>query len=225
MKPTAVPDPDLLYWLIQSAPRWLWRLAATAHALGIEHIPAAGPFLLLANHQSVMDPLLIQSLCPRPMHAMAKSTQFRVPVIGQIMTHCYGYPVRRFQIDAQAVRITLRRLAHGYPVAIYIEGERTWDGAMQPPRPGTVRVALKAGVPILPCAIAGAYEAWPRWDRLPQRAPICVSYGDPFRLPKLDDRREREAALPAATDRIVNAIMAELHKAESWLETTSDTNR
>lgn len=221
MKPAPVPPPDLLYWLIQGAPRWLWRLVGTASVLGKENIPSTGPFLLIANHQSVMDPLLIQSLCPRPMHAMAKSTQFRTPAIGWIMTHCYGFPVRRFQVDPQAVRVTLRRLAAGYPVAIYIEGERTWDGNLQEPRSGTVRVALKAGAPILPCAIAGAYDVWPRWDRKFQRGHICISFGKPFRLPKLDRRDQREAALPAATATIMEAIRQELKAAETCLETAS----
>jgi 1-acyl-sn-glycerol-3-phosphate acyltransferase len=222
VKPDTVPPPDLLYWLVHGSPRWIWRLFGTAHALGLENIPAEGPFMLIANHQSVMDPMLIQSLCPRPMHAMAKSTQFRVPVIGRIMTHCYGYPVRRFQVDPQAVRITLRRLQQGHPVAIYIEGERTWDGRIQTPRLGTVRLALKAGVPILPTAIAGAYDAWPRWAAKPQRGRISISYGPPLRLPKIDSRTGREKALPAATDTILTAIRRELGRAEHWLESTSD---
>jgi 1-acyl-sn-glycerol-3-phosphate acyltransferase len=224
MKADTVPPPDLLYWLVHGSPRWLWRLFGTAHALGLENIPAEGPFMLISNHQSVMDPMLIQSLCPRPMHAMAKSTQFRVPVIGPIMAHCYGYPVRRFQVDPQAVRITLRRLGQGYPVAIYIEGERTWTGRMQPPRIGTVRVALKAGAPILPTAIAGAYDAWPRWAGKPAPGRICISYGAPFSLPRIDDRREREDALPDATSAILEAINRELERAGKWLESTSGAN-
>ena len=218
MRPDHVPPPDLLYWLVHGSPRWIWRLAGTARALGRANIPGQGPFLLIANHQSAMDPMLIQSLCPRPMHAMAKSIQFRTPVIGRIITHCYGYPVRRFQVDPQAVRITLRRLEQGFPVAIYIEGERSWDGQIQTPRLGTVRIALKAGVPILPCAIAGAYDVWPRWDRKPHRGRICVSFGKPFALPQIDDRREREAALPAATNAILDAIRHELKRANNGLE-------
>jgi 1-acyl-sn-glycerol-3-phosphate acyltransferase len=221
MTPPEVPKPDFLYWLVHGTPRWVWKAVSHAVADGVENIPTAGPFLLVANHQSVMDPMLIQSLCPRPMHAMAKSTQFRVPIIGAIMTHCYGYPVRRYQVDPQSVRWTLRLLAAGHPVAIYIEGERTWDGRLQAPRAGTVRLALKAGVPILPCAIAGAYQAWPRWDRKPQRGRVCISYGQPFILPQLDRRADREAALPDASARIMGAIRAELTRAEMWLESTS----
>lgn len=218
MTSLTIPRPDLLYWLVHGTPRWVWNAVSSAVADGRENIPPDGPFLLISNHQSVMDPMLIQSLCPRPMHAMAKSTQFRVPVIGGIMTHCYAYPVRRYQVDAQAVRWTLRVLGAGHPVAIYIEGERTWDGQLQTPRPGTVRLALKAGVPILPCAIAGAYDVWPRWDRSPRRGRIAIRFGRPFELPQLHVRREREAFLPEATDRIMGAIRAELRAAEAMLQ-------
>jgi 1-acyl-sn-glycerol-3-phosphate acyltransferase len=184
---------------------------------GLDNIPREGPFLLIANHQSVLDPMLVQSLCPRPMHTMAKSTQFTVPVIGRIMSHCYGYPVRRFEVDPQAVRITLRRLRQGHPVSIYIEGERSWDGRLQKPRPGTVRLALKAGVPIIPAAIAGAYDVWPRWDRAVRSGAICVRYGPVFRLPQLDRRADREAILPETSERIMSAIRAELVEADRWV--------
>lgn len=217
MRGLSVPPPDLLYWLVHGTPRWVWRAVSRATADGVEHIPRTGPFLLISNHQSVMDPMLIQSLCPRPMHAMAKSTQFGVPVIGPIMTHCYAYPVRRYQVDPQAVRWSLRLLAAGHPVAIYIEGERTWDGRLQAPRPGTVRLALKAGVPIVPCAVAGAYDVWPRWDARPRRGAIHVRFGEPFLLPKLDHRVDREPVLPEMAERIMSAIRAELDRAETTL--------
>jgi 1-acyl-sn-glycerol-3-phosphate acyltransferase len=137
---------------------------------------------------------------------MAKSTQFASPIFSAVMTRCYAFPVRRFQVDPQAVRTALRRLAAGYPVHIYIEGERTWDGSLRPPRPGTVRLALKAGVPILPCAVDGAYDVWPRWDRRFRTGRVKVAFGKPFRLPQIDDRARREAAVPEAGTRIIREI-------------------
>src|SRR5690606_38543582 len=69
----------------------------------------------------------------------------------------------RFEPDPQAVRLVLRRLREGHGVGLYIEGERSWGGRPQAPRRGTVRLILRAGVPVVPAAIAGSYEAWPRW--------------------------------------------------------------
>jgi 1-acyl-sn-glycerol-3-phosphate acyltransferase len=201
-----LPPPGLLYWFMQGLGRWVWPAFGGFDLRGTENIPETGPFLLISNHQSVLDPFFIQTWLPRPVHPMAKSTQFASPIFSAVMTRCYAFPVRRFQVDPQAVRTALRRLAAGYPVHIYIEGERTWDGSLRPPRPGTVRLALKAGVPILPCAVDGAYDVWPRWDRRFRTGRVKVAFGKPFRLPQIDDRARREAAVPEAGARIIREI-------------------
>lgn len=203
-----LPTPGAFYWFMQGVGRWVWPAFGGFTVSGRENIPDSGPFLLISNHQSVLDPFFIQTWIPRACHPMAKSTQFASPIFAAVMKRCYAFPVRRFQVDPQAVRTTLRRLAAGHPVHIYIEGERTWDGTLRPPRPGTVRLALKAGVPILPCAIDGAYDVWPRWDRRLRRGRVTVAFGPPFRLPQLHDRAAREAALPEAQARIMGAISA-----------------
>lgn len=200
------PQPGRYFWFMQRLARRVWPYLGGLSVEGREHIPATGPFLLISNHQSVLDPFFIEGFIDRPVHQMAKSTQFASPLFAAAMKGCYAFPVRRFQVDPQAVRYTLRRLREGDPVHIYIEGERTWDGSLQPPRPGTVRLALKAGVPILPCAIDGSYDAWPRWDRGLRKAPVRVAFGPTFMLPQLDDRQEREAALPEASARIMGEI-------------------
>ena len=201
-----LPQPGRYFWFMQKLARRVWPHMGGLSVEGREHIPATGPFLLISNHQSVLDPFFIETFIDRPVHQMAKSTQFASSLFARAMRGCYAYPVRRFQVDPHAVRYTLRRLAEGDPVHIYIEGERTWDGSLQPPRPGTLRIALKAGVPILPCVIDGSYDVWPRWDRGIRRAPVRVAFGPTFSLPKIDRRAEREAALPEAADRIMGEL-------------------
>lgn len=198
--------PPAIYRVCQWVARTGWQSLAGLEITGLEHIPATGPFLVIANHQSNLDPILIQAVIRRPVHAMAKSSQFRVPLVGPLMKRLLAFPVRRHRTDPQAVRIALRRLRAGHGVAVYIEGERSWDGRLQEARPGTVRLALAAGVPIVPCGISGAYAAWPRWARRPQPLPIRIRFGQPIHLPRIDDRRAREAARPAATDRIMRAL-------------------
>jgi len=177
---------------------------------GKENVPTSGPFFLLANHQSTLDPVLIQTACPRPIHTMAKSTQFTNKPLAQIMFLLHSYPVRRYQVDPQAVRYTLRIIERGEPVGIYIEGERTWDGRLQEPRPGTARLILKAGAPVVPCTIDGSFDAWPRWDSKPQRGRVTVTFGKPLHFPKIDQKRERERALPETLDTIMRAIASPL---------------
>lgn len=137
---------------------------------------------------------------------MAKSTQFSGRFMGWWMPFIYTFPVRRYETDPQAVRVALRRLAAGEPVMIYVEGERTWDGRLQPPRLGTIRLLLKSGVPIVPVRIDGAYDVWPRWDRKLKPGPVTIRFGDPIQFPKLDSRAAREPFLAEARDRIVAAL-------------------
>lgn len=162
---------------------------------GLEHVPAAGPFLLVSNHQSILDPILIQAFCPRPVHTMAKSSQFAGRFMGWYMPRLNAFPVRRYQVDPQAVRMALRRLRQGQAVGVYVEGERSWDGRLQPARLGTLRLILKAGVPVVPCVIRGSYDVWPRWHRGLRRAPVRITFGAPMRFPRSDRREERNALL------------------------------
>lgn len=189
-------------WLVRTA----WRPMGGFDVRGLENIPARGPFIIISNHQSYLDPLFVQSVVPRILHAMAKSTQFASPMFRRAMTLVYAFPVRRFEIDPMAVRHVLRRLAEGEAVIIYIEGERTWDGELQSPRLGTVRLILKAGVPVIPCRIDGAYEAWPRWSSKPRRQKIRIEFRPPLRFPQLDAKRDRDLHARNAAIRIMKAL-------------------
>lgn len=183
------------------------------HVEGLERLPSQGPFILIANHQSLLDPLLIQALCPRPIFTMAKSTQFAHPLMRWLMPRLLSFPVRRYQIDPQAVRTALSHLRHGSGVGVYIEGERSWDGRLQPPRLGTVRLILKAGVPVVPTTIAGSYDVWPRWHRAIRPGPIHITFGPPICFPHLDRRADREAALPETAARVMETLQRQLDAA------------
>lgn len=203
----------MLYVILQRLALLAARLTSGLNVQGREHIPNHGPFLLIANHQSILDPILIQAACPRPIHAMAKSTQFASPIMRRVMTAVYAFPVRRYQVDPQAVRNALRTLWDGAGVGIYIEGERSWDGVLQPPRLGVLRLMLKAGVPVIPTVITGSYDAWPRWASRPQIRgidPIRIRFLAPMRFPTLHRRAEREEYLPEAARKIMGALAAAL---------------
>jgi 1-acyl-sn-glycerol-3-phosphate acyltransferase len=205
----------ILYRTAQRLARALWSLAGTIDVQGLENIPENGPCIVIANHQSYVDPVLIQAWCRRPLHTMAKSTQFSTPGLGWLMKKLLSFPVRRWEIDPQAARIVLRRLQAGEAVCVYIEGERSWDARLQPPRRGTLRLILKAGVPVIPCAIEGTYDFWPRWGRPRQGAHVSIIAGPPIRFPQSDDRAERDRLLPAAAERLMATLRDLVEQARS----------
>lgn len=184
------------------------RPVARVEVSGVERVPGEGPFILLANHQSLLDPILVQAAIRRPVHTMTKSTQFGHPFMGWVMPRINAFPVRRYRVDPQAVRVVLRLLEEGKGVGIYPEGERSWDRRIQPLRRGTVRVILKAGVPVILCGVSGTYGIWPRWSRRLRRRRVRIRFGEPLSFGRHDDRESREEALPGAIRRLDETLRA-----------------
>jgi 1-acyl-sn-glycerol-3-phosphate acyltransferase len=200
-----------LYRLAQALVPRLWRwTGGSITTLGEENLPRSGPALILCNHLSYLDPILLQAHVHRPIYALAKSTSFSAPLTGPLMHRVCSFPVRRYQVDPQAVRIALRHLSAGRLVAIYIEGERSWNGRIQEPKKGTVRLALTAGVPVIPCAISGTYEVLPRWNRRIRPGPVTFHFLPPVPLPTLHGRANREPMVPEATRLIMEALSTNL---------------
>ncbi len=188
--------------------RCLTRVLTRPAVSGRSHIPPAGPFFLVANHESILDPLLVQGFCPRTVHFFTKSTQFSSGAVFRwLLPRLAAIPARRYRVDPQSVRTALRVLERGDGVGIYLEGERSWEGELQPFRRGSIRLILGAGVPVVPCAVSGSYRAWPRWSRRRWRARVSVRYSEPLHFGVHQTRAAREAALDGAAERIAAALL------------------
>lgn len=175
---------------------------------GLEHVPPFGPAILVPNHQSFLDPILVQAHCPRAVDSMTKSTQFQKPFFRWLIPRLHAFPVRRYRVDPQAVRVLLRRLEAGRVVCIYPEGERSWDGTLQPFRRGTLRVLLRAGVPVIPVGIDGAFDVLPRWGKRSRRdRTVYIRFGRPLLLEEQRDREKREAAVPELERRLRRELL------------------
>jgi 1-acyl-sn-glycerol-3-phosphate acyltransferase len=115
-------------------------------------------------------------------------------------------------VDPQVARVTLNLLAKGQAVGVFPEGERSWDGELKDLRIGTVKLLLKAGVPVIPCGIIGAYEVAPRWGKFNwksigiRRETIVIRYGEPLVFGSHDSRMAREKALPLAMEKVRRAL-------------------
>ncbi|MFN2469407.1 MAG: lysophospholipid acyltransferase family protein [Gaiellaceae bacterium] len=179
--------------------RGVFRLRAT----GLEHLPAGG-FVLAANHTSNFDPWpLGYPLFPhRQLRFMGKIELFDTPLVGSVLRAAGAFPVRRGERDLSAIETAVALARAGEVVAIYPEGTRRVKGIVKRHtarrHTGAARVALKAGVPLVPAAIAGT-------DRLSRFGSLRVAYGTPVDLDDLRDGDVRGAA-QKATARLFEAI-------------------
>src|SRR5919197_5580808 len=147
--------------------------------LGLENLPVSG-FVLAANHTSNLDPWpLGMPLWPRrQLYFMAKVELFN-PILGPLLRAGGAFPVRRGQRDLEAIETAVRLCREGKVVAMFPEGTRARKGLVKKfehrPRTGSARIALAAGVPLVPAAIRNT-------DRLLRFPQLKVAYGSPVPL-------------------------------------------
>ena len=159
---------------------------------GVRHVPHTDPVLLAANHQSFLDPMLLTYALPRECHYMARDTLFRNKYFAGIIRTVNAFPIKRATADLAGVREALRRLRAGALVLTFPEGTRTTDGRVGTFQPGVFTIARRAGVSVVPVAIEGAFQAWPRGSKLPRPARVLVEYGSrlgPDALARLDGKQ------------------------------------
>jgi len=145
---------------------------------GRENVPSEGPVLVVCNHQSYLDPVAIGAGCPQRLSYMARKTLFRFSPFGWLIHSVNAIPLDTEGIGFGGVKETLRRLKRGEMVLIFPEGERCWDSEVAPFQPGFATLAIRGRSTILPVGIEGAFEAWPRFRKLPRPGNVRVHYGD-----------------------------------------------
>ena len=180
---------------------WVFRLRAR----GVENLPANGGFVLACNHVSSFDPWpLGMPLWPRRwLRFMAKSELYWWP-LKLVIDGAGAFPVRRGQRDVQAIETAVALARAGYPVAMFPEGTRRRKGLVKKhearPRSGAARIALEAGVPLVPAAVAGT-------DGLLRLERLRIAYGPPVDIDDLRDHEDLQAAATEATERLMAKIL------------------
>ena len=172
--------------------------------------PRTGGVLVVANHQSYLDPILAAAGMPRAFHPMARESLFRFAPFRWLIRSLYAFPVRRGTADLVAVKEALRRLKAGGVVLVFPEGTRTRDGSIGPMHGGPAAIAARAGVPIVPMVIDGAFEAWPRTHVLPRPGCIRVACGWPVSVG--GSGADDPEAVMAAVRRKMLDLQAELRR-------------
>jgi 1-acyl-sn-glycerol-3-phosphate acyltransferase len=195
--------PSWLYLVVGAASWPLVKLLFRLRAFGVENLPESGGFVLAANHWSNFDPwpLGIPLFPRRFLRFMAKSELYWFP-LSWVIDAGGGFPVRRGQRDDVALQTAVALARDGHAVVMFPEGTRRRKGLRKNHEPhwhtGAARIALEAGVPLVPAAVAGT-------DRLARLGPLRVAYGSPIPMDDLAGEPLLEAAR-IATDRLRDAI-------------------
>ena len=165
------------------------------HVRGIEKLPQSGPYILSSNHQSYLDPVILASILPPEVFhkVFAVGTS---EIFGRGFMLRLARSLRIVVVDPDANLIPAMRagafgLRQGRPLILYPEGERSIDGTPKVFKKGAAILSIHMQVPIVPVAIEGFYEAWPRNKAFQGFSPLKMVFGDPILLLPRARRRKQ----------------------------------
>jgi 1-acyl-sn-glycerol-3-phosphate acyltransferase len=193
-EPRALPQwvvDSLLRPATRAVSRTFWRISFR----GREHIPTAGGLVIAANHQTYFDPFWISIAFERPIRYLAWSEAFKWPLAGKPLELLGAWPLALDRGNPTAYRRSLQWLRGGGAVMIFPEGARAEAGGeLARFKTGAARLALEAGVPVLPVTIRGGDRVWPRGQRWPRLGRIEIIFHPPRLLSPLPGEDARRCA-------------------------------
>jgi long-chain acyl-CoA synthetase len=181
---------------------------------GLENLPEKGPYLLCSNHQSYVDPLVMAGALPyrlfRDTFALGTSDIF-----GEGFMRRLARWLRVVVLDPDANLVPAMRagafgLNQGHILVLYPEGERTNDGNPRVFRKGAAILSIHTQAPIVPIAIEGFYEVWPRHKKFPKFGDLQLVFGKPIQPPPL--KEASEAAYERLTSELKSRVVAMWHE-------------
>ncbi|MGW2029321.1 lysophospholipid acyltransferase family protein [Streptomyces sp. NPDC001811] len=181
---------------------------------GLEHVPASGPAIIAGNHLSFSDHFLMPAILKRRITFLAKAEYFTGPGVKGRLTAFFFRSAGQIPVDRSgkeagqaAIREGLGVLRRGELLGIYPEGTRSHDGRLYKGKVGVAVMALTAGVPVVPCAMIGTFEAQPPGKVVPRIHPVTIRFGEPLDFSRHAGMEHQKAVLRAVTDEIVHAIL------------------
>lgn len=167
----------------------------------------AGGTIIASNHASNYDPVLVGlGFYPRHLYYMAKEELFEIPGLKQLIEYYKAFPVSLNSHDLKSIRRTCELLDRGEKVLIFPEGQRTWNGELNPVKRGIGVLAVRAQANIIPCYVYGAFETWPRTRSFPRLfTPLRVVIGSPILWEEFAELPHKEAQA-AVCSRVEAAI-------------------
>jgi 1-acyl-sn-glycerol-3-phosphate acyltransferase len=181
---------------------------------GLEHIPEDGAAIVAGNHLSFSDHFLMPAIIKRRITFLAKAEYFTGPGLKGRLTAAFFRSAGQIPVDRSgknagqaAIREGLGVLNKGELLGIYPEGTRSHDGRLYKGKVGVAVMAIRAGVPVVPCAMVGTFEIQPPGQVLPKIQRVTVRFGEPLDFSRYEGLENEKAAIRAVTDEIMYAIL------------------
>lgn len=192
----------------------LLRLLFRPRIEGLEHIPDDGPAIVAGNHLSFSDHFLMPVMLKRRITFLAKQEYFTGPGIKGRLTAAFFRAVGQIPVDRSgkeagkaAIREGLGVLRKNELLGIYPEGTRSHDGRLYKGKVGVAVMALKAQVPVIPCAMVGTFEIQPPGQVMPKIKRVTIRFGAPLDFSRYAGMENEKAVLRAATDELMYKIL------------------
>ena len=208
--------------------RCIFMLFTTLYHLrmyGREHLPTTGGALVACNHQSFFDPFICGCCVNREMVYTPRDSLFRFKLVEKYLLSVNAFPIKRGQADTGAIKDIIRRLRGGQSIVLFPEGTRSHDGRIENIKSGFDLIARRSEVPVIPAAVDGAHEVWPRKRLLPRAmGHVSVMYGEAIapEYVKSVSREELNAELTRRLRDLQNQLRRVAGKAPYDYETPQD---
>lgn len=200
------PLRSAFYWIIKLAAWPITRLYVRLRVRGTENVPDAGRCIIVANHTSYADPVVLGSACPRRMRFMITRPIYRLMRLRWFYYMMGAIPVDQDNADPRALRSILRELQRDGAIGIFPEGQRMADGRLGEAKAGVSLLAARSGAPVVPVAILGAHAVMPVGAAFPRPKKIEVRFGRPLRFSDEGTRRPTRAQLVGFAGMLMTAI-------------------
>ncbi|MFE6668809.1 lysophospholipid acyltransferase family protein [Streptomyces sp. NPDC057697] len=192
----------------------LLRLFFRPRIEGLEHVPEEGAAIVAGNHLSFSDHFLMPAILKRRITFLAKAEYFTGPGVKGRLTAAFFRGIGQIPVDRSgkeagqaAIREGLNVLARGELLGIYPEGTRSHDGRLYKGKVGVAVMAIRAQVPVVPCAMVGTFEIQPPGQVVPRIRRVTIRFGEPLDFSRYAGMDNQKAAVRAVTDEIMYAIL------------------
>lgn len=191
----------MFYKFARVVMRILIKVVYRIRFVGLEHVPQRGGYMIVCNHQSYSDPILLGIRLKQHLYFMAKAELFDHKLLGVIIKGLGAFPVNRGRGDTSAIDKSVALLGEGKVLAIFPEGTRSKTGEPLRPKSGAAVIAQQTGADVLPCAIVFGKRRW-------IRKPATVYIGELIPNALLQADEQSPAAIKEATRLIWDRVLA-----------------